>query len=351
LISKLLKKCVLLVFPLLWACQSSPKEEVVEEIEIEILATQHNSNSSFRGISVFDSNTVWISGSKGTIIRSLDGGKNWESVPSPDLDSLDYRDVHAFSSSSAIISSAGFPARVYRTEDAGENWQLVYENLDSSAFLNSIHFIDSNNGLILGDRLGGYHFILHTQDAGLSWNRVDSTELPSPLSIEHGFAASGSCITFNSNGDYVIGLGGEKNRVILGSVGKQWKSFDVGLGDSLPTSGIYSICSEMGMIMAVGGDYSKVDAKEHCYISTDQGKTWSEGGLLNGYRSIVDHDQKNNIWIAAGSNGIEYSLSKGSDWRHLSDLEINTLQFDDLSGTAFMAGPKGKVFTLKVNIR
>ena len=103
--------------------------------------------------------------------------------------------------------------------------------------------------------------------------------------------------------------------------------------------------------MAVGGDYLKVDAKEHCYISTDQGKTWSEGGLLNGYRSIVDHDKKNNIWIAAGSNGIEYSLSKGSDWNHLSDLEINTLQFDDLSGTAFMAGPKGKVFTLKVNIR
>ena len=34
--------------------------------------------ASFRGLSVVDDNTVWVSGSTGTVGRSWDGGQTWK---------------------------------------------------------------------------------------------------------------------------------------------------------------------------------------------------------------------------------------------------------------------------------
>ncbi len=334
------------------ACHYSAdgQDAIQEELEIEIREFNKLLNESYRGISVLDSNTVWISGSGGAIVRSLDGGMNWQIISPPDNDSLDFRDVHAFSANSAIVSSAGFPARVYLTNNSGEDWDLVYENKDSSAFLNSIHFKDEKHGLILGDRLNGYHFILRTEDSGRSWKRIDSSKLPISLEVEHGFAASGSCITLNVSGDFVIGLGGENSRVFIEDKNGQWNAYKVGLGDSLATSGIYSIASSERLIMAVGGDYTKADSSHFAYFSEDGGRSWEEGGLLKGYRSVVDHCSVNDLWLSAGINGIEMSRDGGKHWRKIDEENINTLQFDDQSGSAFAAGPNGKLYLIKLNV-
>ncbi len=37
-------------------------------------------NSSYRGLSVVDDETVWVSGSNGTVGLSTDAGKNWQWV-------------------------------------------------------------------------------------------------------------------------------------------------------------------------------------------------------------------------------------------------------------------------------
>ena len=118
-----------------------------------------STSNSLRGISVVDSNIAWLSGAKGSILKTTNGGENWEILPMPDEDSLDFRDVEAFNENEAIVVSAGFPSRVYRTNDGGEHWSLVHENIDSSSFMNSITFRNRKEGIIFGDQINGRHLI------------------------------------------------------------------------------------------------------------------------------------------------------------------------------------------------
>ncbi len=336
---------VILLFALFYSCKEKDKAVLESKVILEFQAQPKI--SSIRGISVIDTNTLWLSGSKSTVLKSMDGGKSWDSLKVPSLELLDFRDIEAFSDKEAIIISAGFPSRVYKTKDGGTSWLLVHENNDSSAFMNSIYFKSENEGLIFGDKLGERHLILKTIDAGESWFRLADSVLPMPLAVEHGYAASGSCITNNSNGEYVIGLGGEVSRVYVENQ-KYWEAFNTTLNGGMNTSGIYSIASGDLVLMAVGGDYLKADSSYYPTISFDGGKSWEQTkAKVNGYRSVVDYSKNKNAWIAAGINGLDYSFNNGESWTFLKTEEINTLQFDAQGYYAWAAGSKGKIWKIK----
>ena len=67
--------------------------------------------------------TVWASGHGGVILRTVDGGEpvGTGGVRRP-ADSLQFRDIHGFSSRTAIAltSGTGPASRIYRTADGGE---------------------------------------------------------------------------------------------------------------------------------------------------------------------------------------------------------------------------------------
>lgn len=344
-----MKKSLLYILAIfLFACDAKKEMDNKLPFQLRVIELSSPTKSSLRGISVLDSNTAWVSGAEGSIIKIDNGGAKLLIVKSPDTDQLDYRDVHAFSEDSLIVISSGYPARVYSSSNSGKDWHLLYENMDSSAFLNSIHFKSESNGLILGDRIDGYHFILKTNNAGKQWQRIDSTLLPEPLELEHGFAASGSCIALSKNGRYMIGLGGEESRVMVENEDTSWTAYSTGLGDSLATSGIYSICAANDLIMVVGGDYKEVDQGYSAFLSMDGGKNWKERGQLNGYRSVVDHHKPTDVWLAGGTNGIEISWDRGAHWSMVSQLSINTLQFDDSSHLGYAASSDGKIYRLEL---
>jgi hypothetical protein len=68
--------------------------------------------TSFRGLSVVDDNIIWVSGSRGTIAKSLDGGKTFEYSQLKGYEKSDFRDVEAFDAKHAIIMSSGTPALI-----------------------------------------------------------------------------------------------------------------------------------------------------------------------------------------------------------------------------------------------
>tara|TARA_R100001015_G_C4621070_1_gene178187 strand:+ start:936 stop:1991 length:1056 start_codon:yes stop_codon:yes gene_type:complete len=346
---QILRNLFLFILPLFFACaipDQGQKKETKNVISFKIEELDSPSDASIRGIWVLDSNCIWLSGAKGTVLRSLNSGESWQLLPPPDQDSLDFRDIHAFSKESALIVSAGYPARVYLTKDAGENWELVYENLDSSAFMNSVHFKDSKNGLIVGDKLNDYHFLLMTADGGRSWDRVDSTKIAKPLKIEHAFAASGSCITVNEAGNYVVAFGGEKSRV-LRQANDQWIATELAIDDSSASSGVYSIASGAGKLMTAGGDYTKEDEAWHAFYSEDGGETWqSTASKYRGYRSVVAYSPLMELWLAAGSNGVDLFYPEHRIWSKVSDKSINTLQFDQYTPRAWAAGPDGSIYRI-----
>jgi photosystem II stability/assembly factor-like uncharacterized protein len=336
-------RLTLIISILFLACQSNQKPG---PISFSIKPQSSPSTASIRGISVVDSNVIWLSGAAGTILQTTDGGKQWNIIPAPDQDSLDYRDVHAFSAQEAIVVSAGFPARVYRTLDRGENWQLVYENQDSAAFMNSIHFKSRSQGIIVGDQLNGCHLVLKTENIGGSWKRIDCINLPKPLKTENGFAASGSCITISPKGNYLIGLGGEKSRVFKSPKGNVWQATETTLGGGKPSRGIYSIAASPNKVIAVGGDYTQTDSSHAVSISVDNGNSWQSGGKVHGYRSVIAYCKPYESWFCAGITGIELSLDGGKSWEVIGKQNINTLQFDRQSGKGWAAGPKGEIYLI-----
>src|SRR6201996_2557434 len=88
---------------------------------IEIL--QQDKPTSIRGLSVVDDNVAWVSGSKGTIAITTNGGKTWDWQQVKDFENADFRAIEAFSSKEAIIMSSGTPALILKTTDGGETWQ------------------------------------------------------------------------------------------------------------------------------------------------------------------------------------------------------------------------------------
>jgi photosystem II stability/assembly factor-like uncharacterized protein len=52
--------------------------------------------ASLRGLSVVNEKVIWASGTGGTVIRTTDGGKNWNVIQVPDAEKLDFRDIEAF---------------------------------------------------------------------------------------------------------------------------------------------------------------------------------------------------------------------------------------------------------------
>lgn len=339
---------IVVLFALLFSACHQPRtpNRQGDDMSISVQNLKSPVGNSIRGMSVVDSTTVWLTGADEAILRTTDQGATWEKLAIPDTDHLDFRSVHAFSKSSAIVVSAGFPARAYKTNDGGISWSLVYENKDSSAFMNSIAFKNEREGIIIGDQINGRHLILRTGNAGVTWQRIDSVDVPKPLTVENGFAASGTCITVSKSGRFFIGLGGEQARIFSSINGYKWKAKTTPLVHGDPSSGIYSInACGTGKMMAVGGDYSKPDSSHYPIISMNDGKSWiTTKGKVDGYRSVITYSKKGKFWVTGGTNGLDLSTDDGATWTKFSFQDVNTIRFFPHTTKAIAANSKGEIF-------
>ena len=59
--------------------------------------------ADFRGLCVVNSKIAWVSGTKGTVGRTADGGATWSVGTVPDAEKLDFRDVEAFGATTAYL--------------------------------------------------------------------------------------------------------------------------------------------------------------------------------------------------------------------------------------------------------
>src|SRR5947208_13643045 len=108
---------------------------------------QVNTNAAFRGLSVVNDKIIWASGTAGTVIRTIDGGKTWQVMTVPGAEKLDFRDIEAFDAKTAYVLSIGTGAasRIYKTTDGGSHWNLQFTNPDQKALYDAIACWDRNN--------------------------------------------------------------------------------------------------------------------------------------------------------------------------------------------------------------
>ena len=97
-----------------------------------------------QAVSAVSEKVVWASGTNGSFAVTVNGGASWRSGVVAGADSLEFRDVHGVDDKTAYLLSAGngTRSRIYKTSDAGQNWQLQFINRDTTAFYDCFAFWD-----------------------------------------------------------------------------------------------------------------------------------------------------------------------------------------------------------------
>lgn len=305
---------------------------------------------TFRGVSAVSADVVWVSGSRGTVLRSLDGGETWQNVSPKGMAGLDFRDVDAIDRQTAYILSIGNgnASRILKTTDGGSTWTEMFLNPSEDGFFDAMSFWDANHGIAFSDSAKGLFFIITTEDGGRTWTRLGG--LPPALDNEGAFAASGTNIAVWGDRHVWIGTGAAAKARVLHSPdrGTTWTIADTPI-PSGASAGIYSIAFRDALHgIVVGGDYSKEDlALDNVAVTDDGGKTWRLAPGVGGFRSVVTYfpaASGPNI-LALGPSGADISNDDGRTWTPSSTPArgLHTFSFARGTSTGFAAGGRGQI--------
>lgn len=303
-------------------------------------------DASLRGIAVVSARVAWASGTKGTVLRTVDRGQHWERRPVPGAEALDFRDVHAFNEKAAVIMSAGpgDKSRVYRTEDGGASWQLAVTNESTEGFWDSIAFWDNKAGLLMGDPVGGRFELRATADGGKTWTKLAG---PEANSGEGAFAASGTCVVTGGPNEAWIATGGTGGARVFHTTdgGRAWLVASVPVRHDEAPAGIFSIAFRGKVGIAAGGHYQKPteDANSGA-LTRDGGATWQPVNV-GGYRSGVAIGTGGRI-IAVGSHGVSYSEDNGQTWKGLGSTGYHAIALTR-DGVGWAVGADGRIAKVK----
>ena len=122
--------------------------------------------ANLMGIQMISETTGFIAGSENTILKTTDGGETW--VGSSERARVgetrnNLENIWFVSPTTGwVIGSFG---TLLHTADGGENWEKRDPGFDNNLF--GIYFIDENTGWICGQE----SLILHTTDGGATWNQ------------------------------------------------------------------------------------------------------------------------------------------------------------------------------------
>ena len=308
-----------------------------------------DTTAGLRGLSVVNQKVVWASGTGGTVIRTVDGGKTWKVMTVRGAEKLDFRDIEAFDANTAYILSIGNgdASRVYKTTDRGATWKLQFTNKNDKAFFDAIACWDKNNCIAVSDPVDGHYVLISTSDGGTNWKQIVSNQMPAAKDGEAAFAASGTCLHIAPDGTAFLVSGGNDARVFRSNDhGRKWTVANTPIVKGTPGSGIFSIAmydAKTGAI--VGGNYEKPDERNDTFAITDDGGlTWRLGSRPGGYRSGVAFVDRYTI-VAVGTNGSDVLSGRTQVWSNLGNENLNAVAARG-KDAVWAVGPGGTVVRL-----
>ena len=110
------------------------------------------------GVCFLNPDTGFVCGQYCTLLRTTDGGESWD-----ETDTLTYG---RFMAITFLNNDTGFVVggnSILRTNDCGENWITLGPHL--SVGYNDVFFLDDMHGWVVGD----YNTVIRTQDGGNNW--------------------------------------------------------------------------------------------------------------------------------------------------------------------------------------
>ena len=203
----------------------------------------------------------------------------------PGAETLQFRDVQAFSASVAYLMSIGANPtdfRIYKTTDGGATWTMQFENQNPNALLRRLRVLDAcASGILHSDSVNGVFPDFRTID-GTIWQDI-SSNMPPALPGEGSFASSGTCVTTQGgrNAWIATGVAAIARVLATGDGGDTWNAYNTPLASS-PSGGAFTIDFRDPFDGIVGGgDLDPGDPNNaRTATSSDGGQTWTLTTLL-----------------------------------------------------------------------
>ncbi|MBJ3807252.1 oxidoreductase [Streptomyces flavofungini] len=311
-------------------------------------------DARFRGLAAVSRSTAWTAGTKGTVLRTTDGGASWRNVSPPGAEGLEFRDVEAFDGRRAVVLAIGEgeASRVLRTDDGGATWTESFRNTDAKAFYDCMTFFDRRHGLALSDPVNGKYRILSTADGGRSWKVLPDRGMPKAQEGESAFAASGQCLVNSGSRHVWLATGGAARARVLHSAdrGLTWTVTDAPIPGGDPARGVFGLAfRDRAHGIAVGGDYrADQQSPRAAATTTNGGRTWRPAAKpVPAYRSGVTwlpHSRR--TALAVGPTGTDLTTDGGRSWRTVDGGSYDTVDCARDLG-CWAAGEKGRVARLE----
>lgn len=313
--------------------------------KIEIITSDFK--TSIRGLSVVNEQTIWVSGSKGKVGKTVDGGKTWKWMDITGFEKNEFRDIEAFDANTAVIMSITEPAQILRTTNGGQNWKTVFEDTAIGMFYDAMDFADENNGIVVGDPLPGSNYIYraYTRNGGAAWFRPkdDSLSISPVQKGEAMFASSGTNVAFlksdgflRNNKMWIVTGGSFSNLLSQNPISKTPLPIVQGKESTGANSIAYFNSKEF---VIVGGDFANdKDSTTNCILSRDGGLSFIKPYRPPmGYKSCVVYITRTKL-IACGTSGVDVSSDGGMTWDHISDESYHVCAKSKKGNTVFLAG-------------
>ena len=173
--------------------------------------------STFFRVKFIDDDEGFITGNNGLILKTLDGGMNWNKVETNSNEII--FDVAFIDSKRGF--AVGWNGTLLKTINSGETWNK-YENLQIDNYLKSVAVNDNGYGIAVG----GDGIILHTTNYGKTWDQTKYNDLGGLQKV-----------MFLSD-DYAILIGSRGTIMVTKDKGETWEMVD---------SQIYSNMNDIGV--------------------------------------------------------------------------------------------------------
>ncbi len=244
-------------------------------------------------------------GKNGVLMRTTDGGRNWKKVTDismPDIHDIDIADYNYF-----ICGLNGF---IMRSADSGKTWTSI--NAQTGIPLFCISFLDKLTGVC-----GGYNIIIKTTDGGISWNALNAGILPATQITGIKY--------IDSNKIYAAGNSPSGDFYFSNDGGNYWQRNSLGLQ--------YIFGGSVDLVRAM--DFENADSG--CIVTdlgtilltTDRGSSWiADSSQRFGYlkteifKDVFYYDNQNILFSGNGGRVLKMTGS-GKDLINLSGNNNN----------------------------
>lgn len=167
------------------------------------LPMESGTDKDFNKIVFADNMTGFIFSSDINCLKTTDGGQSWSSAPLiPDLTQVVIYDCYFVNDSIGFVCLheywPGERGIIFKTEDSGITWNLVYENF--SIYDCKFTFFDEFIGMASCATFTYKNKVLLTSDGGITWTEVLPTPLPWNSNHAMIYVDQTTAITMGRNG-------------------------------------------------------------------------------------------------------------------------------------------------------